>query len=142
MGITKRMTIGFQLILDKITSNPKKLFLIDSLGAVLSAFFLGVILVRFEDSFGMPKTILYVLSSMACIYAIYSICCYFILANNWRPYLKVIAIANLIHCCLTIGLVFYFYQKLSVLGLIYFFLELVIVSGLIILERKAFSKLN
>ena len=105
------MTIGFQLILDKITSNPKKLFLIDSLGAVLTAFFLGVILVRFEDSFGMPITILYYLSSIACVYAIYSISCYILLGNNWRPYLKAIAIANLLYCCTTIVLVFYFYQN-------------------------------
>ena len=136
------MTIGFQLILDKITSNPKKLFLIDSLGAVLTAFFLGVILVRFEDSFGMPKTILYVLSSMACIYAIYSICSYFLLTNIWRPYLKGIAIANLIHCCLTIGLVFYFYQKLTVLGLTYFLLELIVVFGLIIVELTVATQLT
>ena len=136
------MTIGFRLILDKITSNPKKLFLVDSLGAVLTAFFLGVILVRFEDSFGMPKTILYFLSSIACIYAIYSMCCYFILPNIWGPYLmKGIIIANLVYCCLTIVLVFYFYQKLTILGLSYFLLELLIISGLIIIERMAFSKL-
>ena len=136
------MAIRLQPIFDKITSNLKKLFLIDCMGAVLSAFFLGVILVRFEDDFGMPKTILYVLSSLACIYAIYSISCYYILTNTWRPYLKGIAIANMIHCCLTIGLVFYYYQKLTVLGLMYFFLELILVSGLIIVEIKAYSKLN
>ena len=135
------MTIGFQLILDKITSNPKKLFLIDSLGAVLTAFFLGVFLVRFEDSFGMPKTILYFLSSIACIYAIYSICCYFLLANIWGPYLmKGIIIANLVYCCLTIVLVFYFYQKLTMLGLIYFVLELMVIISLIIIERRAYRQ--
>jgi len=135
------MTIGFQLILDKITSNPKKLFLIDSFGAVLTAFFLGVILVRFEDSFGMPRTVLYFLSIVPCIYAIYSICCCFLLVSNWGPYLKGIAIANLVYCCLTIVLVIYFYQKLTILGLIYFLLELIVMSGLIIIERMAFSNL-
>jgi hypothetical protein len=135
------MPIGFQLILDKITSDPKKLFLIDSLGAVLTAFFLGVILVKLEDSIGMPKTALYFLASIACMFAVYSICCYFLLVSNWRPYLKGIAIGNLLYCWLTIVLVFYFYQKLTMLGLAYFVLELIVLSGLIIIEGKAIAQL-
>jgi hypothetical protein len=127
-------------VLDKLTSNPRMLFLIDGLGAIVSAFFLGVILVRFEENFGMPKSVLYVLASLAAIYAIYSIGCYFFLTNTWRPYLKAIAIANLLHCCLTIGLVFYFYEKLTVLGLVYFLLEIIIVMGLVMIERRAYSK--
>jgi len=134
------MTIGFQPILDKITSNPKKLFLIDGIGGVLTAFFLGVVLPRFEDSFGMPITILYYLSSIACVYAIYSISCYILLGNNWRPYLKGVAIANLLYCCTTIVLVFYFYQKLTMLGLIYFVLELMVIISLIIIERRAYRQ--
>ena len=140
--ISETMRVRFQLILDKITSNPKKLFLVDSLGAVLTAFFLGVILVRFEDGFGMPKTALYFLSSIACIYALYSICCYFLAAEIWKSYLlKGLIVANLVYCCLTIAAIFYFYQKLTILGRIYFLLELVIMGALIIGERMALSNI-
>ena len=134
------MTNRAQSILDKITSNPKKLFLIDGIGGVLTAFFLGVVLPAFEDSFGMPITILYYLSSIACVYAIYSISCYILLANNWRPYLKAIAFANLLYCCVTIVLVYYFYEKLTIWGLTYFVLELMVISSLIIIERKAYQQ--
>lgn len=134
------MTNTSQPILDKITSNPKKLFLIDGIGGVLTAFFLGIVLPAFEDSFGMPTTILYYLSSIACVYAIYSISCYILLANNWRPYLKGIAFANLLYCCLTIVLVYHFYQKLTVLGLTYFGLELMVIVSLIIIERRAYRQ--
>jgi hypothetical protein len=48
-----------------LTPNSKKIFLIDGIGALLSAVFLGVILVKFEESFRMPRTILYLLSSVA-----------------------------------------------------------------------------
>ena len=47
------MDVGSIPILDKLSSSPKKIFLLDGLGAALSAFFLGVILVRFETFFGM-----------------------------------------------------------------------------------------
>ena len=33
---------------------PKKLFLIDGIGAVLSAFLLGVVLVKLQSLIGMP----------------------------------------------------------------------------------------
>jgi hypothetical protein len=135
------MVARIRLIVDKLSSNPKGLFQIDSLGALLTAFLLVAVLARFEDYFGMPRIVLYFLSLVACIYSIYSICCYFFIVDNWRPYLKVIVIANLIYCCLTIGLVFYFYHSLTVLGLIYILLELIIVSGLILMELKALSKL-
>jgi len=134
------MKTGFRLIIDKITTNSNKLFLIDSLGALISAFFLGVILVRFEETFGMPITVLYILSLVACVFTIYSICCCLLLVSNWRPYLKGITIANMIYCCFTIGLVFYFYQKLTFFGLIYFLVELVVLICVIIIEIIALSK--
>ena len=53
-------------ILNKI--NPKKLFLIDSLGALISAVMLGLVLTRFEHIFGMPQNVLYFLSFIACTF--------------------------------------------------------------------------
>jgi hypothetical protein len=129
-------------LIDKLVSNSKRLFLIDGLGACLTAFFLVAILARFEDSFGMPRTVLYFLSLVACIYAIYSFCCHFFISSNWRPYLKAIAIANAIYCCLTFGLVIYFYPILTILGLLYFLLEIIVVSILVLIELKALSGTN
>ncbi len=129
-------------ILQPLTSNPKRLFLIDGIGAVVSAIFLGVVLVQVEVYIGMPKTVLYVLASLACLYAIYSLSCSFFLPANWRPFLKGIALANLLHCGLTLGLVIYFYQKLTVLGITYFLLEMMIVVGLVVLERMAYSEIS
>ena len=122
--------------IDRITDNPRRLFLVDGFGAFLTAFFLGVILVKFEAYFGMPQSVLYILSAIACVYGIYSICCSVFIRSNWRPFLKVIAIANLLYCCLTIGLVIYFYQRLTILGLTYFLLELIVMVVLIIVELR------
>jgi hypothetical protein len=81
--------------------------------------------------------VLYFLSFVACIFMVYSFCCYFFITRNRRPYLKAIAIANMMYCCLTLGLVFYFYQSLTILGVIYFLLEIIVVSVLIFIELKA-----
>lgn len=130
----------FQKIINQ--RNPNRLFLIDSVGALLSTILLGFILVRFENIFGMPANALYLLSFIACIFFIYSLLCYLIKIENWRPYLKIIAIANLLYCCLTLGLIIYLYQKLTIFGLLYFVLEIIIVIILSITELKAVSNLT
>ena len=128
-------------IIEKFTSNSKRLFLIDGSGAFLTAFFLFAILATFENSFGMPRRILYFLSFVAFIYTIYSFSCYFFIDNNWRPFLKAVMLANTIYCCITIVLVIYFYQSLTILGLIYFLLEVIVMTGLIFLELMVLAKI-
>ena len=123
-----------------MTLQPKKLFLIDSTGAFLSAFLLGVVLVSLERTFGMPRNVLYFLSVSACIFGIYSLMCYVLLKEHWKPYLQMIAFANLLYCCLTIGLVIYWSKELTNLGLLYFLSEIGVVITLAIVELKTASK--
>ena len=120
--------------LKKMNLNPRKLFLIDSFGALITALLLSLVLARFEDTFGMPRKVLYILSGMAGVYCIYSFLCYWHLKNNWSPYLKIIATANLIYCGLTMVLMFYFYQSLTILGLLYFIGEIIIITILALTE--------
>jgi hypothetical protein len=124
----------FSKIINKIS--PKKLFLIDSLGALLTAILLGIVLANFETVFGMPCKVLYGLSFMACLFSIYSFLCFLSIMVNWRFYMKVIACANLLYCCLTAVLVVFFYPSLSIFGVSYFLGELVVISILIYLEYK------
>ena len=53
----------FQKIINPFSLHPKKLFLIDGLGAMLSAFLLGIVLVELETIFGIPTSVLYWLAS-------------------------------------------------------------------------------
>ena len=127
-------TMKFQEKVNKI--NPHKLFLIDSLGGLLSAFMLGFVLIKFESSVGMSRSILYFLSGIALVFSVYSFVCFLLKIKKWQIFLKIIAIANLLYCCLTLVLLVYLYEKLTILGLIYFVVEIIIVSGLAVIELK------
>ncbi|MDP4709713.1 MAG: hypothetical protein NWS63_00825, partial [Saprospiraceae bacterium] len=94
----------------------------------------GLVLTRWEPVFGMPTRVLYVLAAIACVFAFYSFLCFLRKPKNWRPYLKMIAVANLMYACLTLGLVIFLYSQLSIFGLAYFGLELVVVVLLAITE--------
>ena len=118
----------------------KHLFLIDALGAIVSALFLGVVWVRFNQLVGMPIHILKILALIPCFFIVYSFCCYFFLNRNWRPFLKAIAIANSIYCLTTICLVIYHHQDLTLLGISYFFLEIIVIGVLVSMELGTVSR--
>lgn len=120
--------------MQQLFANPKKVFLLDGIGAIVSALFLGVVLVQLEPYIGMPKSILHVLASMALLYAVYSMSCYFFLKSNWSPFLKIIAFANSFHCLVTIYLIFTNYKTLTPLGITYFVVEILIVIAVVLLE--------
>lgn len=116
--------------------NPKKTFLIDALGALLSAFLLGVVLVSFEEFFGMPKQVLYYLAFTSSLFAVYSFLCYLKTPENWPNYLRAIAILNIFYCFVTAGLIVQFFQQLTIFGIIYFACEILLILNLVSIELK------
>ena len=114
----------------------KNLFLIDGIGAVISALMLGIVLVEFQVFIGLPKKILYILAIIPCFFAVYSFSCFYRFPKNWKRRLKIIAVLNLLYCLLTTFLLINLFDKLTFLGLLYFVLELLIITVLIIFEFR------
>jgi hypothetical protein len=122
--------------LTRIKTHPKIIFLVDGLGALLTAFLLLGILIPLQGFFGMPKNILIILSLIALAFAVYSLGCYFFLKGNWKLFLFGISIANFFYCCLTLTLIYFFYSELTGLGVTYFLVEVMVVMGLVMVEWK------
>ena len=120
--------------------NPKQLFLLDGFGALLSAFLLGVVLVKFESTFGMPRSTLYILAFIPCLFAVYDFYCYWKIQQQQGFFLKGIAIANLAYCCLSITFAFHHQEQLTTLGRTYFILEILVVVALVAVELKVARK--
>lgn len=115
----------------------KKLFLLDGFGALLSAFLLGVILVKLETYFGIPKQTLYFLAALPCLFAVYDFYCYFRIEENLGKFLKGIAIINLLYCCLSIGFAFHHFEEITYLGWAYIIGEIIIVVAIAVVELRA-----
>jgi hypothetical protein len=126
-----------QSLINPLIAQPKRIFLIDGLGALLSAFLLIAVLARFEDLIGIPQGMFYILSGIASFFAIYSLSCSFFVMERWKVYLKIIMLANAGYCLLTIGVLLYFSQSLTILGWVYFLAELSVIGILIWIERRA-----
>lgn len=121
---------------------PRLLYLIDGLGAVFSAFLLGIVLVRFEEYFGIPPKTLYFLACLPCFFAIYDFYCYAKIKQNHRLFFKIIGFTNLLYCCISLGLAFYHHTQITYLGWLYMLTEIFIVSTLAYVELKAVDTLE
>jgi drug/metabolite transporter (DMT)-like permease len=128
--------------LDKLSNNAKVVFLLDAIGALLSALFIFIILTYFENQIGIPAKTLIFLFIIAIVLSIFSFCCYLIQNNNLKQNLKVISTANIIYCILTIITLFAYRQVITKLGLVYFIVEIFIIILIVKLELKTINKLN
>ncbi len=123
-------------LLQKFETNPKFLFLTDGVGAMVSAFLLGVILVRFEAIFGIPKSMLFLLAILPLFFAMFDFYAFKSAPDRYSRYFKVIASLNVAYCFLSIGLAFYHSEVVTYWGWGYIIGEVMIISVLIYLELK------
>jgi len=129
-------------LFDEVNINPKKLFLIDAFGALLSAFLLGVILVKFENLFGIPHSALYILVLFPIIFVIYDFISYIKVKNNIKLLLKIIAYSNILYCFISIGIVLYHYIQITYLGWVYLLFEILIILRLATIEIRIANELK
>jgi hypothetical protein len=120
--------------LDYFARKPRTLFLLDGFGAAWTTSSLFFIQRHYHVYFGMPVNILAYLSVIGLIYCGYSMSCYILLNGHWPPYLRIIAIGNLLYCILTLTLSYSFYNSLSRIGLTYFLAETCIIALLVYIE--------
>jgi len=122
--------------------NPKNLFLFDAVGALVSAFMLGVVLIRFEMFFGIPKNTLYFLAIVPCFFALYDFYWYRSKRKDINRFLIGIACANLLYCVLSIGMAFFHIEKITRYGWIYIIAEIVIIISLAVVEFRVGRKIK
>lgn len=129
-----------QKLINHFTEKQKTLFLIDGIGAFVTALSLFVIAQRFNDYFGMPKNTLTYLSVIAVCFGIYSISCAMFLKGKFTPFIRVIAFANIVYCALTTGFIINNYSTLTLIGKTYFLIETLIIGILSYVELSVAKK--
>lgn len=122
--------------MENFLNTPKTLFLIDGIGAIVSAIMLGLILPYYKSYIGMPTYILQWLALAAVGFAIYSLTCFIINPTRWSFFLKIIGLINLTYCVVSLGILFQHYSQLTAIGIAYFVLEKIIVLSIATVELK------
>lgn len=125
----------------KKSFHPRKLFVVDAVGAILSAIMLGIVLVRFKTYFGIPVRALYFLAVFPVLFVFYDI--YSLLNNqrSWSKKLIVIAWANLMYCLISLVVLLFHAHAITALGTAYLIGEILIIILLAAVEFRTAKKL-
>lgn len=121
-------------IIIQCSRNPKMLFVIDAMGALLSSVFLFVIAKKFSLNFGVSEAVWIKLSLIALLMAFYSTLCFLGVKHRWISFLISISVINIVYCALTIGVLIYHRFELTVLGITYLSAEIVVILLLAFFE--------
>lgn len=129
-------------MIDCFRRDHHRLFLLDGLGALLSAGLIAGLLIPRATTFGMPWQTLLLLAALALGLAVYSLSCYRVRPVRWPGFLKSIAVANLTYCLGTIAALIFYREQITTWGLAYFAGECVVILALAGLEFGASKNLS
>ncbi len=119
--------------------NQKNIFLLDGIGAILSACFTGLILVRYSLFLGINVSLLQSLAMLPAAYALYSLSCYFFVPKI-RPWMLITIIsANLFYCLISAALIL-FRERITSLGKTFLTAEIVIILLVVYVEIKVLKR--
>ena len=125
---------------EKLSRYPRRLFLVDCLGAILTASLLTFVVAPLQSVFGLPYLTVYKLATVAIFLALYSAINYKFFGKKWSRWLRVIAIVNALYCLVTMIVIVVNWQVITLLGIIYFAGEAAIVARLVLLEWKVANR--
>ncbi len=119
---------------------PKNIFLIDGIGAFVTAISLLIIYQFLNIYFLVPENVLLILIAIAILFSLYSFICFLFIKDNWKPFLFIISLANLLYCLLTILFMVLYFQSITLLAILYFSIEIIIIFALVSIELKTVKK--
>lgn len=124
------------VLIERLVRSPRTLFLVDGVGALVTALLVGVVLPALGEHIGTPRPVLRALALAAAVYAAYSLTCAVTRPTRWPGDLRGIALANAGYCLVTAAVLIRFTAVLHVLDWLYFVGEIVVVGTLATLELR------
>lgn len=117
-------------------NDPRKLFLLDAIGALITSLILYLIIRQHALLFGVLPSASLKLSIIALVLSAYSFGCHFIVKKNHSRFLNTLATANIPYLITTLVLLTQFYERITNLGVLYFAIEAVIIVMLAMVEFR------
>jgi len=122
-------------MLAQLIKNPRKILLIDAIGAFITASILFIVAKKYQVYFGLPQLTLTFLSYTALVIFSYSLGSFLFIKKISKTIMQLLMTINLLYCGLTFGLVIYLYSEITFFGITYFVAEIVIILLLVTIER-------
>jgi hypothetical protein len=132
----------FKKLVARFASNPKQLFLFDSMGGILSAAVPLLILWKFESHFGLPGEVLIAMSITGFLYCAFSLLCALRIKSRWNFFLKILVVANSTYLLALMAYTAINFSDLSQLGLAYLLIDHFVLISVISLELAVIAAIS
>lgn len=106
--------------------NKRTVFLLDGIGAALSALSTGIVLPNFSNQLGIPPKTLYLLTTFPLLYFFFSLSCYFLVQEIRKWMLGAILLGNGLYCIISVGIIV-FSPNMNTYGTLVLTLEILVV---------------
>jgi hypothetical protein len=127
-------------LITALAAHPRRLFLLDGGGALITASAVGLVLPALPEAVGMPTSVLRSLALAACVLAVWSFSCAAFAPRLWPWLLRGVACANTAYCAVTAACLWRFRPQLLPLDWLYFPGEIVLILALVALEWQVAAR--
>lgn len=117
----------------------QQVFLIDGIGAMLSALLLWVIY-GCKTIFTVPQSMFQQLIFFPVLFACYSLGCAWIRPGKWKLFLSIVMACNLLYILYSLCLVILYFEELNIPALIYFLSETFVILAVVYFEYYMMKK--
>lgn len=111
----------------------QQVFLIDGIGAMLSAVLLWVIY-SCKSIFTIPESMFLLLIFFPVLFACYSLGCAWVRPVKWKLFLSIVMTGNLLYIFYSLCLAILYFEELNIPGLIYFLSETFVILAVVYFE--------
>ena len=129
-------------IITKLASNPKQLFLLDSMGGLASAVVPLLILGIFDSHFRLARELLIAMSLTGFVFGSYSFLCALKIQSRWMFFLKILVLANSTYLFSIMAYTAVYFSSLSQLGLAYLLIDHLVLISVIALELAVIAAIS
>lgn len=124
------------------TYNPRNIFILDGAGAILSAFFLGIVLVKYQHLVGIPVSTLKLLAIIPLGFLLVDIVGWIGFDKIGKHVLKLIMLLNVLYCVFSISAAYSHQSVVTVLGWTYIIVEVLVVGLVVFLESRVLTSMT
>jgi hypothetical protein len=110
--------------------SPRRVFLTDALGALLTTALLAGVLVPLRAYLGLDAATLYGLAALVSLLFVYSLTIFWVRPRRWVPFLRGIALANASYCFITLSILALRHAAITPLGYVYFIGEALLIAAI------------
>lgn len=123
-------------LITSLRANPRRVFVLDGVGALVSALVLGLALPPFDDALGTTRSALLALAALPLAFTLYDLVCWAARVRWWRAAVYGIATANFLYPVISAVTLWNDEVALTGLGVAYFTAESATLWAITALELR------